>query len=86
MTTEAKRILAQLKEQSKTRYVAALQVALIYAALGDKDQAFIWLEKVYEERRSNLFMLSIAPWFDPLRSDPRFAHLVQRVGLRVNQS
>ena len=84
-TDEARRILAQLKEQSKTRYVAPVQFALIYAALGDKDQAFAWLEKAFGER-SGVFMLSIAPWFDPLRSDPRFADLTRRVGLAVRRA
>ena len=83
---EARRTIAKLKELSKTRYVEPLQYALIYGALGEKDQAFAWLEKAFEERNGNVVALSVAPWFDPLRSDPRFADLVRRVGLAVNQA
>lgn len=83
---EARRTIAKLKELSKTRYVEPLQFALIYAALGEKDQAFAWLEKAFEERNGNLIALSVAPWFDPLRSDPRFADLVRRVGLAEDSS
>lgn len=56
-------------------------MALTYATLGDKDQAFLWLEKAYAEKSS--FRTSLKFWsvFDPLRSDPRFADLLNRVGL-----
>jgi hypothetical protein len=59
-------------------------VALTYAALGDKDKAFLWLEKAYTEKSS--FMTSLKFWsvFDPLRSDPRFADLLGRVGLPLS--
>jgi TolB-like protein/DNA-binding winged helix-turn-helix (wHTH) protein/Tfp pilus assembly protein PilF len=85
-TTEARRILAQLRAQPKTRYVSPLQFGQIYAALGDKDQAFEWLEKAYAQRNGGLLVLSFSPWFDPLRSDSRFADLVRRVGLAVKQA
>jgi TolB-like protein/DNA-binding winged helix-turn-helix (wHTH) protein/Tfp pilus assembly protein PilF len=85
-TTEARRILAQLRGLSKTRYVSPLQFGLIYAALGERDQAFAWLEKALEDRNGSLLALSTAPWFDPLRSDPRFTDLVRRIGLAVKQA
>jgi TolB-like protein/Tfp pilus assembly protein PilF len=52
-----------------------------YAGLGDNDQAFAWLERAYQERRQRLTWLNVDPLLDPLRSDPRFADLVRRVGL-----
>jgi tetratricopeptide (TPR) repeat protein len=52
-----------------------------YAGLGDKDEAFAWLEKAYEEHRGRLAWLHVDPLLEPLRSDPRFADLVRRVGL-----
>jgi hypothetical protein len=52
-----------------------------YAGLGDKDQAFAWLGKVYEQRGARLVWLHVDPLLEPLRSDPRFADLVRRVGL-----
>ena len=51
------------------------------AALGEKDKAFEWLGKVYEERDGMLIWLKVDHGCDPLRSDPRFADLVRRVGL-----
>ena len=53
----------------------------IYAQLGDKDRAFVWLEKAFEERVYTMTYLKVAPNLDPLRSDPRFANMMRRVGL-----
>ena len=56
-------------------------IARIYAGLGDKEQAFKWLEKGYEERTDQLTRLKVDPTFDGLRSDPRLIDLMRRVGL-----
>jgi hypothetical protein len=61
--------------------VSAFSFAVIYLGLGEKDQAFAWLEKAYEERSFLLAYLKVDPIWDPLRSDPRFADLVRRIGL-----
>jgi len=66
---------------AKQRYISPGSIALIYAALGDKDQAFAWLEKADKGRDGILARLKVDPRFDSLRSDPRFADLVRRVGL-----
>jgi TolB-like protein/Flp pilus assembly protein TadD len=78
---EAQKLLAELQEQSKVRFVSPTSVAVIFAALGDKDQAFAWLEKADRERDGILVRLKVDSRFDSLRSDPRFADLVRRVGL-----
>ena len=52
-----------------------------FIGLGNKEQAFAWLEKAYQERSNMIAYLKVLPTVDPLRSDPRFADLVQRVGL-----
>lgn len=78
---EAQKLLAQLQEESKHKYVSPYHIAKIYEGLGEKDQAFAWLEKAYEERDSNIVNLKMDPEFDSLRSEPRFADLLRRVGL-----
>ena len=55
--------------------------AVLYCGLGDKDQAFHWLDKVYEERHVGVLSLKIEPEFDGLHDDPRFGALLRRVGL-----
>lgn len=76
---EARKILEGLK--AGRRYVSPYRVAIVYAALGETDQAFEWLEKGYRERDGWLLNLNVDPALDPLRSDPRFARLVKRMGL-----
>lgn len=78
---EAKKILNELLELNKTRYVTPAALVNVYIGLGEKDAAFVWLEKAYQERSNFIAYLKVFPILDPLRSDPRFADLVRRVGL-----
>lgn len=78
---QALKMIAELQEQAKTKYVSPYQVGVIYAGLGDSDQAFAWLEKAYEERSVWLVNLNRDQRLDGLRSDPRFSELVRRMGL-----
>ncbi|MBA3512916.1 MAG: protein kinase, partial [Pyrinomonadaceae bacterium] len=82
MKGEAQKILTDLQERSRRRYVSPYYVAAIYTGLGDRDQAFNWLEKAYEERSGWLVNLEVEPMFDSLRSDPRFEDLLRRIGLK----
>src|SRR5260370_28692361 len=68
--SEAAKLLSDLKKRSNPSYSHASEIAVIYAALGDKDEAMTWLEKGYEERFNPGVLLR--PGFDPFRSDPRF--------------
>jgi len=77
-TSEAVKLLGDLKNHSNRGYSDASEVALVYAAVGDKDQAMHWLEIGYEERFNPGVLLR--PGFDPLRSDPRFQELLRRIG------
>jgi TolB-like protein/DNA-binding winged helix-turn-helix (wHTH) protein/Flp pilus assembly protein TadD len=77
--SEAVKLLADLKKRSDPGYSNASEIAVIYASLGDTDQAMNWLEKGYEERFNPGVLLR--PGFDPLRSDSRFQDLVRRIGL-----
>ena len=67
--------------QRKTGYISAYLIAELYADLGDKDQAFRWLNTAYQEHDWWLMGLKTDFLPDPLRSDPRFAELVRKVGL-----
>ena len=78
---EATKVLNELLELNKSRYVTPAALVNVYIGLGDKEQAFVWLEKAYQERSNYVAYLKVFPILDPLRSDPRFTNLVQRVGL-----
>jgi serine/threonine-protein kinase len=73
--------LKQAKELSKRRFLPPVDVALIYAELGDMDRAYQWLEKGYEDRQDWMAFLKVDPLFDPLRSDSRFHDLLRRMNL-----
>ncbi|NDQ56845.1 MAG: tetratricopeptide repeat protein [Acidipila sp.] len=77
--TEA--ILKEALKEARHRGGMELIIAPLCALLGEKDQAFSWLEKAYQNREGGLILLKVAPVFDPLRADPRFADLERRVGL-----
>ena len=79
--SEARKVLDELQQRSEHEYVPALSHALIYSGLGEKDQAFAWLDKAYEERSFQLQWIKIEPRWDNLRSDPRFQDLTRRMGL-----
>ena len=79
---EAQKVLDHLKELSTHSYVAPYNVAVIYVGLGEKDEAFAWLNRAYEERSYILAeYLTTDARLDTLHSDPRFAELVRRIGL-----
>ena len=76
---EARECIRQLKQRSDVETVETYGIALIYAGLGEKDQAFEWLEKAYEVRDQGMSSLKVEPPLDPLRSDPRFQDLLRRM-------
>jgi tetratricopeptide (TPR) repeat protein len=78
---QALKLLAELQELSKQRIVDSWQFAIVHAGLGDKDRAFEWLDKGYDERPSNLSDLKADARMKPLRSDPRYQELLLRMGL-----
>jgi Flp pilus assembly protein TadD len=78
---QAQKVLDRLKELAKQRYVAPSDIAMIYAGLGEKDQALAWLDRAYQERSWYMVLLNVDPRLDNLRSDARFQDLVRRVGL-----
>ena len=78
---EARKILNQLVQQSQTRYVSAPSVAAVYVAFGEKEEAFRWLERAFEEHSGILQWIAFLPEFRPLRPDPRFPQLLRRIGV-----
>ena len=78
---EAQRTIERLKAAAESRYISPYSIAVIYLGLGDKEQAFAWLNRAYQERDNWLIYLNVEPRLDPLRSDARFAALLRRVGL-----
>jgi hypothetical protein len=73
--------LESFSRLARTEYVSPLEFASRYALLGQKDQAFIWLEKAVAERTPQLFNLNVDPDYENLRNDPRFVEMVSRIGL-----
>jgi TolB-like protein len=80
-TQAAQRIIRQLQADVKGDGVGRYEIALVYTGLGQKDQAFAWLDAAYRAHDVGLVYLKVDPCLDPLRSDPRFMNLLQRVGL-----
>ncbi|MHB8503893.1 MAG: protein kinase domain-containing protein [Candidatus Acidiferrales bacterium] len=78
---EALKLLEGLKEKRKRDYLRPYILAEDYAALGEKDLALEWLQKAYEERDDWIAWIKVDPIIDGLRADPRFAALLERVGL-----
>lgn len=78
---EAEKILHQLQELSKSQYVSPVRIAVIYAPLGEKDQAFKLLQQAVRDRDMNVMSIKVEPAFDQIRSDPEYADLLRRIGI-----
>jgi TolB-like protein/Flp pilus assembly protein TadD len=78
---EALEILRQLQDEARTTFISAYNFAVLYVGLGDKNEAFAWLDKACEERASLLPCLKVNPRLDSISADPRFEKVAQRVGL-----
>ena len=76
-----KRLVELLEAQSKRIYIDPAVIASNYAAMGEKGQAFAWLETAYAEKSGFIVYLKVDPNFDSLRADPRYADLLKRMGL-----
>jgi TolB-like protein/Flp pilus assembly protein TadD len=76
---DALKLLADLQRRREAGYVPAAAFVNAYLGLGDKEAAFHWLEQAFVEQSNILQFLKVHPYFDPIRTDPRFADLVRRV-------
>jgi eukaryotic-like serine/threonine-protein kinase len=82
-SAESRRLLQELISLSRKRYISPVYMAIVSIGLGEKDQAFAWLEKAYADRSDWMVLLQTEPLFDPVRSDPRFQDLLRRIGVRT---
>jgi serine/threonine protein kinase/Tfp pilus assembly protein PilF len=78
---KALEIINELLEQSKQKYVPSQYIADVYVGLGEKDKAFEWLEKAFQERQ----LEPLSPFLDPIREDPRFTDLMHRMNLHLKK-
>jgi tetratricopeptide (TPR) repeat protein len=79
----ALKTIEEVKEISKSRLVSPHSLALVYAALGEKDPAFEWLNKSLSEGYVELYTLKVDPWLDNLRDEPRFQDLLEKARLKA---
>jgi tetratricopeptide (TPR) repeat protein len=77
---EAFKVLREVEEISKHRYVCAYEIGSVYYALGESDRAFKWFDRAYDDRSDCLVWLKVDPMIEGLRSDPRYQALMRRVG------
>jgi TolB-like protein len=80
-TEQTQKMAKTFAAVARQRYIPPTYFGMIYGGLGDKDQAFAWLEKAFAERADGLTWLNVEPMVDPLRDDPRFHDLIRRIGL-----
>jgi hypothetical protein len=69
-------------QKADPKKVAPFSLADLYVMLGKKDEAFTWFEKTFDARDPVTLQFNIDPAYDSLRSDPRYAKLVERIGLK----
>jgi len=78
---EARILLQELESMAGREYVSAYDFALVHAALGDKKEAFEWLDRAYEIHDAWMIYLTVDPRWKPFRSDPKYIEMVERIGL-----
>lgn len=78
---QARAMLSQLLALTQHRYVSPLYPALVEIGLGERHEAFRWLDQAYDERSDYLVYLRSEPWVDPLRKDARFPAFLKKLGL-----
>jgi DNA-binding winged helix-turn-helix (wHTH) protein/TolB-like protein len=79
--SQAQKVLDELIQRAKRKYVSPFFIAAVYISLGEKKQGLEWLEKAYEERSELLVFIKVAPNFDGIRAEPEFVEVMKRIGL-----
>ena len=83
---EALAVLSELERRAHQGHVSPVFLALVHVGLGDNDRAFQWLEEAVSVRSTPLAYLKFDPEWNPIRDDPRFAQLISRIGLFIQNS
>jgi len=81
-TAKGRAVLQELKSLESQRYVPPSNLALLSYVLGEKDEAFSWLEKAYQDHDIRLCRLKVDSKWDSMRSEPRFVEILKRIGLQ----
>ena len=76
---QARAVLHELQQLAQRWHLPPVQIAFVHLGLGEKDEAFRWLEQAFEQKSWELAFLQVEPWLDDLRSDPRFARMLKRM-------
>ena len=79
---DAEGVLKELDALAARLYVPSSSIATIYVALGDKARALDWLQKAYDEHDFSIVQIGVAPWYAPLRGEPKFEQLLTQLKLR----
>jgi hypothetical protein len=80
-TTRARAEVARLEAYAQRAHMRPEVLAGAYASIGDRERAFEWLDRAFESRSFGVVWTRDFPPFDPLRSDPRFAQMLRRIGI-----
>jgi tetratricopeptide (TPR) repeat protein len=78
---EALRLVRQVQDHARTRYVCPYEIGTVYASLGDNDTAHEWFRKGVNGRADCMAWLGVGPWLDPFRADARYVKRLQDIGL-----
>ncbi len=78
---QTKKIMDSFLATAKKRYIPATYFGMLYAAMGNREEALQWLEKAYEERADGLTWINVDPMMDDIKQDPRFQSLIRKIGL-----
>jgi Flp pilus assembly protein TadD len=85
-TADANKTLADLNTLANRQYVPSSAVALVFVGLGDRSKALDWLEQAYQEHDFAMVFLDVAPWFNGVRTEPRFEQLLRRMQLPASSA
>ncbi|MDH4068984.1 MAG: tetratricopeptide repeat protein, partial [Ignavibacteria bacterium] len=78
---EAREILGALTQSARVRYISPFYFAIVHLGLGNRNEALKWLEQGAADRSPTMFLIGVHPHWDPLRNEPRFTAVLERVGL-----